>query len=107
MVIAFEILAGVVPSRARLEEGVRWLAVAEQLRQAIGLPRTASEERLYYMPAHQLTTQALSPHAWDAAWTAAADSRWMRHWRLAGTTLTHELTRMPFKRYLIQPNPTT
>jgi predicted ATPase/transcriptional regulator with XRE-family HTH domain len=72
MAIAFEILASVVAKQGKAEEGVRWLAVAGQLRQTIGLPRTASDERLYYNPAHQLTTAALSQPTWDAAWTAAS-----------------------------------
>ncbi len=86
MVIAFEILGCVVADQGKLEEGVRWLAVADQLRQVIGLPRTASDERLYYTPAYQLTTQALSPQAWHAAWAAASRLSLDEALALAGTT---------------------
>jgi tetratricopeptide (TPR) repeat protein len=72
MVIAFELLAGVAAEQGNAGEGVRWLAVADQLRQAIGLPRTASEERLYYSRARQLISAALSQPAWDAAWAAGS-----------------------------------
>jgi tetratricopeptide (TPR) repeat protein len=72
MVIAFEILASVAARQGKAEEGVRWLAVAEQLRKAIGLPRTVSDERLYYNSAHQLTTAALTPQAWEAAYAAGS-----------------------------------
>jgi tetratricopeptide (TPR) repeat protein len=72
MVIAFEILAGVAAEQGKLEEAVRWLGVADALRKAIGLPRTPSDERLYYQLAHQITTSALSQEAWDEAWTKAS-----------------------------------
>lgn len=72
MVIAFEILASVVAEQGRAEEGVRWLAVADCLRKEIGLPRTPSDERLYYDYGYQLTTAALTSSQWDAAWAAAS-----------------------------------
>jgi hypothetical protein len=72
MVIAFEILAGVVAEQGRAEEGVRWLAVADRLRKEIGLPRTPSDERLYYDFGYKATTAALPPTQWDAAWAAAS-----------------------------------
>jgi tetratricopeptide (TPR) repeat protein len=72
MVIALEILAAVVAEQGKIEEGVRWLAVAEQVRTAIGLPRTTSDERLYYNPGLRLTKQALNQPAWDAAWAAGS-----------------------------------
>lgn len=70
MIVAFEILAGVAAEQEEIEEAIRWLAVAEKLRQEIGLPRTVSEEDLYYSRARQLTTQAFSQPEWDAAWLA-------------------------------------
>lgn len=70
MVIALEILASVVAEQGHAEESVRWLAVAEQLRKAIGLPRTASDERLYTNQAYRLTTAALSQTQWQAAYAA-------------------------------------
>jgi hypothetical protein len=48
------------------------LAVADQLRQSIGLPRTASEERLYYKLTRQLTGETLSRQEWDVAWAAGS-----------------------------------
>jgi tetratricopeptide (TPR) repeat protein len=72
MVIAFEILASVAAEQGKAETGVRWIAVAEALRQSIGLPRTPSDERLYYNAALQLTTAALDPTAWQAAFAAGS-----------------------------------
>jgi predicted ATPase/predicted negative regulator of RcsB-dependent stress response len=68
MIVAFEILAAVAAEQEEMEEAVRWLAVAEKLRQEIGLPRTVSEEELYYKRARHLTTDALSQTVWNAAW---------------------------------------
>ena len=73
MVIAFEILASVVAEQGKAEEGVHWLAVAANLRQAIGLPRSPSDERLYYNRAHALTTATLAQSTWDAAWAAGSN----------------------------------
>ncbi len=69
--IALELLAGVTAEAGRAEEAVRWLAVAEQLRAAIGLPRTASEERLYYNTGYRVSREALGQEAWERAWNAA------------------------------------
>jgi predicted ATPase/predicted negative regulator of RcsB-dependent stress response/DNA-binding XRE family transcriptional regulator len=68
IVIALEILAGVAAEQGKLETSVRWLSVATSLREAIGLPRTASDERLYFNLAHTLTLGGLDPACWDAAW---------------------------------------
>lgn len=68
LVIALEILAGVTAEQGQPAIGVRWLAVATTLRQTIGLPRTPSDERLYYNHAYNATTAALTPAAWQAAW---------------------------------------
>jgi tetratricopeptide (TPR) repeat protein len=72
MVIAFEIQARAAAEQGNMEAGVRWLAVAEKLRQAIGLPRTSGDERLYYNRAYELTRAALGQAAWDAAWAVAS-----------------------------------
>jgi tetratricopeptide (TPR) repeat protein len=71
-VIGFELLAAIAAERGKAEESVRWLAVAGHVRHSIGLPRTASEERLYYNRTRQLTGEALSQQAWDAAWAAGS-----------------------------------
>jgi hypothetical protein len=68
MIVAFEILAAVAAEQEEMEEAVRWLAVAEKLRQEIDLPRTVSEEDLYYNRARHLTTDALNQTVWNAAW---------------------------------------
>ena len=70
MVIAIEILAQVVAEQGKHEEAVRWLAVAEQLRKAIGLPRTIGDERVYTNRTYEMTRAALSETAWHAAHSA-------------------------------------
>jgi tetratricopeptide (TPR) repeat protein len=72
MVIALEILASVLAEEGKAVESVRWLAVADTLRTAIGLPRTPSDERLYTQRAYTLSRAALDPAAWDAAWAAGS-----------------------------------
>lgn len=72
IVIALEILASVVAEQGKAEEGVRWLAVAEKLRKEIGLPRTASDERLYTNHAYELTKAALSQAEWNSAYAAGS-----------------------------------
>lgn len=68
MVIAFEILARVAAEQGEFEQAVRWMAVADTTRNTIGLPRTAGDERFYYGHAQRITTNALSPEVWNAAW---------------------------------------
>ncbi|MCC6455853.1 MAG: tetratricopeptide repeat protein [Caldilineaceae bacterium] len=72
MVVAFEGLAAVAAEQGEAREAVRWLAVVEALRRAIGMPRAASEERLYYNRTVELAQALLEPPAWDAAWKAGA-----------------------------------
>lgn len=72
MVIAFEILACVAAEQGKATEGVRWLAVADGIRKAIGLPRTLSDERLYTNRTCELTHAALDQETWDAAWVAGS-----------------------------------
>lgn len=72
MVIAFEILASVAAEQNKPKDGVRWLAVAENLRKAIGLPRTASDERLYSNRAYELTNAQLNRPTWAAEWAAGS-----------------------------------
>lgn len=67
-VIALELYAGVVAELGNPTEAVQWLAVSEELRQEIGLPHTASDNRVYYSSIRQHTVDALSPQKWDAAW---------------------------------------
>lgn len=68
IVIALELYAGVVAELGKSAEAVQWLAVSEALRQEIGLPHTASDDRVYYTSIRQFTIEALTPQAWDAAW---------------------------------------
>jgi predicted ATPase/transcriptional regulator with XRE-family HTH domain len=72
IVIALELLASVAAEQGNAPEAVQWLAVAEQLRHEIGLPRTANEERLYYNRGYQMVKDAFSQLEWEAAWTAAS-----------------------------------
>jgi hypothetical protein len=70
MSVALEMMAGVKVEQGDAVEAVRLLAVADRLRQDIGLPRTASEGRLYYNRVRQLTGEAVEQRAWDSAWAA-------------------------------------
>ena len=72
MIIAFEILASVAAEQGKAETSVHWLALADSVRQEIGLPRTPGDERLYTNRAFALTHAALDPAAWAAAWAAGS-----------------------------------
>ena len=65
-------MAGVKVEQSDAVEAVRLLAVADKLRQEIGLPRTASEARLYYNRVRQLTGEAVEQRAWDSAWASGS-----------------------------------